>query len=165
MWIPKDLHSHSHPSSKPPLDLDLTPLLPPPQLPWPPSSAPQQPRYGSFHPSLFLPPNQSPTDLVRPVSTVRFMHCTRTMIDQNSIWCYPHLSHPWCRLQGQEFPTGHRPPQAPTSSLPLLIFRSLHPSPCSFPQKLISSKSRELSLSGHRDSLPCFCGKHSPCRV
>lgn len=135
MWIPKDLHSHSHSQQQAPPRPDLTPSLPP-QLPWPPSSAPQQPRYGSPS-SLFLPPNQS----YRPCETCinrAVLHCTRTMIDQNSIWMLSSFFTSLTRPSVRNFPpaTGLRRPQPPPSSL--LIFRSLHPSPCSFPQKLIS---------------------------
>lgn len=145
MWIPKDLHSHSHSQRQAPSGPDLTPSLPP-QLPWPPSSAPRQHRYGSPS-SLFLSPNQS-YRLCEICINHAVLHCTRTLIDQNSIWMLSSSFTSLMRPSVRNFPlaSGLRRPQPPPSSL--LIFRSLHPSPCSFPQKLISWSPKSSPFPG-----------------
>lgn len=147
MWIPKDLHSHSHSQRQAPLGPDLTPSLPP-QLPWPPSSAPRQHRYRYGSPSsLFLSPNQS-YRLCEICINHAVLHCIRTLIYQNSIWMLSSSFTSLMRPSVRSFPPASslRRPQPPPSSL--LIFRSLHPSPCSFPQKLISWSPRSSPFPG-----------------
>lgn len=131
MWIPKDLHSHSHSQAPPTWPHSISPttaaLAPPPC-----------PTATQIWLTLLPFSNHSPTDLVRPVSTVRSF-----TLHKDDDWPKLHLDvililHILWRGSQPGISHRHRPPQAP-NLLPCLSwsFRSLHPSPAAS-QKLIS---------------------------
>ena len=104
--------------------------------PGPPSAVPPHPRYVSPS-SLLLCPNQS----YRPCEICvnrAVLHCTRTMIDQDSIWILSSSFTSLTHLSIRNFPLATCPCRPQPPPLSLLIFRSLHPGPCCFPEKLIS---------------------------